>query len=50
MSVTTSERRRDAQRTRKNILEVARREFADRGYSGARVNHIAARTRTTRSG
>ena len=48
MSVTTSERRRDAQRTRKNILEVARREFADRGYSGARVDHIAARTRTTK--
>jgi AcrR family transcriptional regulator len=48
MSVTTSERRRDAQRTRKNILEVARREFADRGYSGARVDHIAALTRTTK--
>src|SRR5215471_11714489 len=48
MSVTTSERRRDAQRTRQNILDVARREFAERGYSGARVDHIAARTRTTK--
>jgi AcrR family transcriptional regulator len=45
---TAPERRRDAQRTRKDILEVARREFAERGYSGARVDEIAARTRTTK--
>jgi AcrR family transcriptional regulator len=48
MPVTTPQRRRDAQRTRNDILEVARREFAERGYSGARVDHIAARTRTTK--
>jgi AcrR family transcriptional regulator len=42
------ERRRDAQRTRADILAVARREFADRGYAGARVDEIAARTRTTK--
>jgi AcrR family transcriptional regulator len=45
---TTPERRRDAQRTRNDILEVARHEFAERGYSGARVDEIAARTRTTK--
>jgi AcrR family transcriptional regulator len=41
-------RRRDAGRTRADILAVARAEFADRGYSGARVDDIAARTRTTK--
>jgi AcrR family transcriptional regulator len=48
MPATIPERRRDAQRTREDILDVARREFADRGYSGARVDHIADRTRTTK--
>jgi AcrR family transcriptional regulator len=42
------ERHRDADRTRQEILEVATREFAERGYSGARVDEIAARTRTTK--
>jgi AcrR family transcriptional regulator len=42
------ERQRDADRTRQEILEVATREFAERGYSGARVDEIAARTRTTK--
>jgi AcrR family transcriptional regulator len=41
-------RRRDAERTRREILEVATQEFADRGYDGARVDEIAARTRTTK--
>lgn len=45
---TTPERRRDAQRTRSDILEVARREFAERGYTGARVDEIAGRTSTTK--
>lgn len=45
---TAPGRRRDAQRTRNDILEVARGEFAERGYSGARVDEIAARTRTTK--
>jgi AcrR family transcriptional regulator len=48
MPATTPQRRRDAQRTRNDILEVSRREFADRGYSGARVDQIAASTRTTK--
>jgi AcrR family transcriptional regulator len=39
---------RDAERTRAEILEVATREFADRGYAGARVDEIAAKTRTTK--
>jgi AcrR family transcriptional regulator len=48
MPVPTTPRRRDAQRTRQDILDVARQEFAERGYSGARVDHIAARTQTTK--
>jgi AcrR family transcriptional regulator len=35
-------------RTRADIIEIATREFADRGYAGARVDEIAARTRTTK--
>ncbi|HEV7711164.1 MAG TPA: TetR family transcriptional regulator, partial [Asanoa sp.] len=39
---------RDAERTRSEILEVATHEFADKGYAGARVDEIAASTRTTK--
>jgi AcrR family transcriptional regulator len=42
------ERQRDAERTRADILAVATSEFADRGYAGARVNEIAAKTSTTK--
>ena len=42
------ERIRDAERTRADILAVATREFADRGYAGARINEIAAKTSTTK--
>jgi AcrR family transcriptional regulator len=42
------ERIRDAERTRAEILDVATAEFAERGYSGARVDEIAARMRTTK--
>ncbi|HEV7977507.1 TetR/AcrR family transcriptional regulator [Amycolatopsis sp.] len=42
------ERQRDAERTRAEILDVATREFADKGYSGARVDEIAAKTSTTK--
>jgi AcrR family transcriptional regulator len=42
------ERQRDPQRTQLDILDVATREFAERGYSGGRVDEIAARTRTTK--
>jgi AcrR family transcriptional regulator len=42
------ERVRDADRTRADILAVATAEFADRGYAGARINEIAAKTSTTK--
>ncbi|MEV1286546.1 TetR/AcrR family transcriptional regulator [Micromonospora sp. NPDC049679] len=42
------ERQRDAERTRAEILDVATSEFADKGYSGARVDEIAAKTSTTK--
>lgn len=42
------ERTRDAARTRTEILDVATREFARAGYDGARVDEIAALTRTTK--
>ncbi len=45
---SSPERQRDAERTRNEILDVATREFADRGYAGGRVDEIAARTRTTK--
>jgi AcrR family transcriptional regulator len=41
-------RQRDAERTRTEILDEATAEFADRGLAGARVDEIAARTRTTK--
>jgi AcrR family transcriptional regulator len=46
--VVEPERQRDAERTQREILEVATREFADRGYAGARVDEIAESTRTTK--
>ncbi|WP_172492617.1 TetR/AcrR family transcriptional regulator [Gluconobacter oxydans] len=39
---------RDADQTRKNILEVALKEFAEYGLAGARVDRIARGTRTTK--
>ncbi|GAB2734028.1 TetR/AcrR family transcriptional regulator [Amycolatopsis magusensis] len=42
------ERQRDKDRTRADILAVATSEFADKGYTGARVDEIAARTSTTK--
>ena len=41
-------RQRDAERTRAEILDVATSEFADRGFAGARVDEIAAKTSTTK--
>ncbi len=43
-----SQQQRDPERTREEILDVALAEFARNGYSGARVDEIAARTRTTK--
>jgi AcrR family transcriptional regulator len=42
------DRTRDAERTRAEIIEVATREFADKGYAGARVDEIAAKMSTTK--
>jgi AcrR family transcriptional regulator len=39
---------RDPDRTRGEILDVATNEFAIHGFAGARVDEIAARTRTTK--
>jgi AcrR family transcriptional regulator len=39
---------RDAARTRAEILDVATQEFSRAGFAGARVDEIAARTRTTK--
>jgi AcrR family transcriptional regulator len=42
------ERERDPEATRANILEIATAEFAEKGFSGARVDDIAARTNTSK--
>lgn len=47
-SPSESTRIRDPERTRAEILTAAREEFAEFGLSGARVDAIAARTRTTK--
>ena len=38
----------DPEATRANILDVALHEFADKGLSGARIDEIAERTRTSK--
>src|SRR5262249_48334725 len=38
----------DPEGVKRNIVEVATREFAHKGYGGARVDAIAARTRTSK--
>jgi AcrR family transcriptional regulator len=48
LGVVAPERIRDAERTKADILAVATREFSDRGYAGARINEIAAKTSTTK--
>ena len=41
-------RSNDSERTRRNIIAVATDEFANKGFSGARVDEIAARTNTSK--
>jgi AcrR family transcriptional regulator len=48
MAAAPHERQRDADRTKAEILDAATREFAEHGYSGARVDVIATKTRTTK--
>jgi AcrR family transcriptional regulator len=43
-----TKRHLDPERTRRDILAVARAEFAENGLSGARVDAIAAGTQTTK--
>ena len=44
----TAARTNDPQRTMGNIVEVATKEFADKGLSGARIDEIAALTHTSK--
>lgn len=49
MAKTTRDmRKNDPERTKDDILEVATREFAEFGLSGARVDSIAEKTRTSK--
>ncbi len=41
-------RQHDAEETRNNILEVAAREFADKGLAGARIDEIAEKTASSK--
>jgi len=41
-------RQRDPERTKAEILSIATDEFANRGFAGARIDEIAAKTRTTK--
>ncbi len=43
-----SRRQQDAAETRENILEVATREFADKGLAGARIDEIAEQTASSK--
>ena len=43
-----SGRTNDPEGNRRNIIAVATREFADKGFSGARVDAIAARTKSSK--
>jgi len=45
---TKPRRTNDPDGVRRNIVEVATREFAQKGYGGARVDAIASRTRTSK--
>ena len=44
----TPPRRRDSDRTKTDIVAIATKEFADKGFAGARVDEIAAKTHTTK--
>lgn len=44
----SADQRQAPDQTAQNILEVATREFADKGFSGARIDAIAESTRTSK--
>jgi AcrR family transcriptional regulator len=45
---TAASRQQDPEGTRQNIIEVASQEFALNGLSGARIDEIAAKTRSSK--
>lgn len=45
---TKAPRINDPEQTRRDIIAVATEEFAEKGLSGARIDEIAARTRTSK--
>lgn len=44
----TKTRTNDPDRTKANIIEIATHEFSEKGLSGARIDEIAERTRTSK--
>ncbi|MBE1282744.1 MAG: TetR family transcriptional regulator [Rhodobacteraceae bacterium] len=48
MSATDTKKKRDAEATRKRILEAAKKEFAKNGLGGARVDEIADRAKANK--
>ena len=48
VAVDAKPRIQDPEGTRRNIVEIATDEFASKGFSGARVDDIAARTNTSK--
>ncbi len=48
MTTRNGQRPQEAEQTRLNILEVATREFADKGLAGARVDEIAEKTNSSK--
>lgn len=46
--MTADPRQNDPEETRQNILEVAAREFADKGLAGARIDEIAEKTASSK--
>lgn len=48
MTLAPTSRTQDPEGVRRNILDVATAEFAEKGFSGARVDEIAARTATSK--
>lgn len=47
-AMTKERRKNDPEGTRRDVLDAAIAEFAEKGLTGARVDAIAARTRTTK--
>lgn len=48
VKTSSDARSNDADETRNNILEIAAREFADKGLAGARIDEIAEKTSSSK--